>query len=88
MLIKMGVCKQFSPLRYRMFISLEKDKFVFQTSLSETPFKPDRVSFCTSKILSLGEANSQNISMSVFGIRSILTTTIVLALWRFVLPPS
>ena len=31
----------------RTFISLEKGKFVFQKSLSETPFKPDRVSFCT-----------------------------------------
>ena len=39
--------KQFSPLRYRMFRSFEKGKFVFQKSLSETPFKPDRVSFCT-----------------------------------------
>ena len=30
-----------------MFISLETGKFVFQKSLSETPFKQDRVSFCT-----------------------------------------
>ena len=46
-LVKWAFCKQFSPLRYRIFRSLEKGKFVFQTSLSETPFKPDRVSFCT-----------------------------------------
>ena len=32
-----------------LFISLEKGRFVFQKSLSETPFKLDRVSFCTSK---------------------------------------
>ena len=47
---KWAVCKQFSPLRCRIFISLKKGKFVCQTSLSErteTPFKPDRVSFCT-----------------------------------------
>ena len=37
-----ALCKQFSPLEY----SLEKGKLVFQ-SLSETPFKPDWVSFCT-----------------------------------------
>ena len=37
----------FSLLRYRTFLSLEKGKFVFQKSLSETPSKPDRVSFCT-----------------------------------------
>ena len=35
---KWAFCKQFSPLRYRTFISLEKDKFVLQKSLSETPF--------------------------------------------------
>ena len=35
----MGVCKQFSPFRYRTFISLERGKFVFQESLSGTPFK-------------------------------------------------
>ena len=34
-----------------MIISLEKGKYVFQKSLSETPFKPDRVSFCTPKII-------------------------------------
>ena len=45
-------CKQFSPLRYGTFISLEKGKFVFQKSLSETPFKPDRVSFCTPNLMS------------------------------------
>ena len=28
-------------------MSLEKGKFVLQTSLSEIPFKPDQVSFCT-----------------------------------------
>ena len=33
----------------RTFISLEKGKLVFQKFLSETPFKPDRVSFCTLK---------------------------------------
>ena len=38
---KWAFCKQFSPLRYRTFISLKKGKFVFQKSLSETPFKPD-----------------------------------------------
>ena len=38
---------QFSPLRYRSFISLEKANLSFKRSLSETPFKPDRVSFCT-----------------------------------------
>ena len=43
-------CKQFSLLRYRIFRSFRKGKFVFQKSLSETPFKPDRVSFCTPKI--------------------------------------
>ena len=32
------------------FKSLEKGKFVFQKSLSETPSKPDRVSFCTPNI--------------------------------------
>ena len=37
----------FFPLRYRIFISLESGKFVFQTFLSETPFKADRVSSCT-----------------------------------------
>ena len=42
-----GLCKQISPLRYRIFRSLEKGKFVFQKSLSKTPFKPDWVSFCT-----------------------------------------
>ena len=42
-------CKQFSPLRYGSFTSLETGKFVSQKSLSETPFKPDRVSFCTPK---------------------------------------
>ena len=33
-----------------MFRSLEKGKFVFQKSLSETPFKPDKVSFTTSNL--------------------------------------
>ena len=33
-----------------MFRSLEKGKFVFQKSLSESSFKPDRVSFCTPNI--------------------------------------
>ena len=42
-------CKQFPPLRYRTFRSLEKGKFDLKSSLSETPFKPDRVSFCTPK---------------------------------------
>ena len=37
----------FLPLSYRIFISLEKGEFVFQKSLSETQFKPDRVSCCT-----------------------------------------
>ena len=32
-----------------LFIGLEKSKFVFQESLSETPFTPDQVSFCTLK---------------------------------------
>ena len=36
--------KQFSPLRYRIIGSLETGKVVFQKPLSETPFKPDRVS--------------------------------------------
>ena len=44
---KWAFCKQMSPLRYRTFRSLEKGKCVFQKSLSETPFKPDRVSFRT-----------------------------------------
>ena len=44
---KCALCKHFSPLRCRAFISLEKGKLVFQKCLSETPFKPDRVSFCT-----------------------------------------
>ena len=41
--------KHYSPLRYRIFISLKRGKFVFEKSLSETPFKPDRFSFCTPK---------------------------------------
>ena len=41
----MAFCEQFSRLRYRTFVSLEKGKFVFQKSLSETPFRLDRVSF-------------------------------------------
>ena len=41
----------FLPLRYRTFISPEKGNFVIQKTLSETPFKPDRVSFCTLKNL-------------------------------------
>ena len=44
-------CKPFSPLNYRTFRSLEKGKFVFQKSFSETPFKPDQVSFCTPNLL-------------------------------------
>ena len=47
LLIKWAFCKQFSPLRYRTFTSLKKGKFVLQKSLFKTPFKPDRVSFCT-----------------------------------------
>ena len=42
-------CKQFSPLRERTFVSIGKGKFVFQKSFSETPFKLDRVSFCTAE---------------------------------------
>ena len=55
LLIKWAFCKQFSPPKYRPFISLEKGKFVFQKSLSETPFKPDRASFCTLKYSSRAE---------------------------------
>ena len=33
------------------FVSLEKGKFVFQKSLSKTPLKPDRDSFCTPKTI-------------------------------------
>ena len=40
---KWAFCKQSSPLRKRIFIGLDKKA----KSLSETPFKPDRVSFCT-----------------------------------------
>ena len=47
-LIKMDVFKQCSPLRYGIFRSLRGGKFVFQKSLSETPFELDRVGFCTS----------------------------------------
>ena len=43
----MGVLQAVFFSRSRIFISLEEGKFVFQKSLSETPFKPDRVSFCT-----------------------------------------
>ena len=57
MLVKWAFCKQFSPLRYRTLISLEKGKFVFQKSLSETPFKPDQVSFCTPNFLLMEETN-------------------------------
>ena len=37
---KWSLCKQMSPLRARIFRSLEKGKFVFQKSLSKTPLKP------------------------------------------------
>ena len=50
--VKMCVLQQFSALRYRIFISLEKGKFVFQKSLSESPCKPDRVSFFALSIVS------------------------------------
>ena len=39
--------KQFSPLRYRTFISLKKQANLSSKFLSKTPLKPDRVSFCT-----------------------------------------
>ena len=47
LLIRMGVLQAVFSLRFRTFISLRKGKFVFQKSLSETPFKLDRLSFCT-----------------------------------------
>ena len=40
----------FPPLRYRTFISLEKAILSFKVPL-RNPFKPDRVSFCTPKIV-------------------------------------
>ena len=45
-----GACAKKTPHKYRIFITLEKGTFVFQKSLSETPLKPDRVSFCTPNI--------------------------------------
>ena len=41
-LLRWALYKQFSHLRYRIFISLEKGKFVFQKSLSEAPKKKHR----------------------------------------------
>ena len=58
---KWAFCKQLSPLRYRTFISL--GKFVFQKSLSETPFKPDQVSFCTPNIVTLHQ--ERNIGLNI-----------------------
>ena len=51
----------FSPLRYRTFISLEESNFTFQQSLSEAPFRPDRVSFCTPNKNQGDEGNREKI---------------------------
>ena len=47
----------------KTFISLEKGKFDFQKSLSETPFKPDGVSFCTPNFT---RAHAKGVVLSAF----------------------
>ena len=69
LLIKWAVCKQISLLWFRSFRSLEKGNFVFQKCLSETPFKPDRVSFCTPNISSPERSTCKKIGNSVRVIR-------------------
>ena len=65
------------------FISLEKGKFVFQKSLSETPFKPDRVSFCTRK-MKIGGYRFQTSSVAKpWSVVSKVGPELTLAWWTF-----